>query len=148
MSKLISTIYKSLLRSVSDLIKDVNDNTALEAEYRSWESRDDEDKLPRKTLIGLSGYNFDENNGLWTVRCGVTISSLDDMNLMDETLILDIVHERFGFQKKLALRDPETGDQISELYVSSFHIMPMSQSELRNYRTVGLELMRTDTVKP
>lgn len=147
MSRLVSTIYKSLLRSVSDLIKEVNDTTAVDAEYRAWEARDDEDKLPQKTLIGLNGYNFDENAGLWIIRFGITISSLNDANLMNEADILDIIHEQYGFQKKVNLRDPETGNIISELYVAMFHIMPMTQSELRNYRTVGIEVLRTDSSK-
>lgn len=147
MSRLISSVYKSLLRSISDLIKEVNDSTAVDAEYRAWEGRDDEDKLPQKTLIGLTGYNFDENNGLWIVRFGIAVSSYNDANLMDEMDILDVIHDRFGWKKKVDLRDPDTGDIISQMHVNIFHIMPMSQSELRNYRVVSVELMRTDTTE-
>lgn len=148
MSKLVSTIYKSLVRSITDLVQEVNDSTAVNAEYRSWEARDDEDKLPSTTLIGLDGYNFDENAGLWIIRFGVTISSFEDAHLLTESEILDIIHERFGFHKKVAMLDPETGEQISEMVVTMFQIMPMGQSELRNYRTVGIEVLRTDNTIP
>lgn len=143
---MISTLYKSLVRSVNDLIKDVRDTTAVtDAEYWSWEARSDEDQMPTATLIGVDGYNFDENRGLWVIRMGITLSTYNDAHLLNEAVVLDRIHERFGFQNSVALLDPETGEQFSELYVSDFQIMPMGQSELRNYRTVGIELMRTDT---
>jgi len=37
----------------------------------------------------------------------------------------------------------ENGEVASELIVSIFRMLPMSQSELRNYRTFGIELART-----
>lgn len=148
MSKLISTIYKSLVRAVSDAIKEVEATTGIQAEYWSWESRSDENDMPTKTLLGLDGYTFDENNGLWTVRCGITLSTYNDRNLMDEAEILDVLHELFGMKKKVTLRKPGSGDPFSELGIVEFRVMPMGQSELRNYRMVALELLRTDTSTP
>lgn len=146
MSRLMSTIYKSLVRSVNDLIKEIQTTTgSSDIGYWSWEARGDEDKLPARTLIGLDGYNFDENKGLWIIRMGITLSSYSDANLLDEADMLDVVHDLFGYEKKVKLRNPDTGAEFSELYVTAFQIMPMGQSELRNYRSVGVELLRTDT---
>lgn len=146
MSRMISTVYKSLLRSVNDLIKDVAEKTGdTDVRYWAWESRADEDKMPSGTVIGVDGYNFDENKGLWIIRAGITLSTRNDLNLMTETEILDIIHDHYGYQKKVNLLHPDTGELFSELYVVEFQVMPMGQSELRNYRTVGIELKRTDT---
>lgn len=147
MAKLISTVYKSLLRSVNDLIDEVQATTGLqELEYWGWETRADEDQLPAKTLIGLDGYSFNENQGLWNVRCGITLSTYNDANLHHEAEILDVIHTLFGFQQKVPLRNAE-GEIFSELYVAEFQVMPMGLSEIRNYRTVGLELLRTETAE-
>lgn len=149
MSKLMSTLYKSLVRSVTDLIDEVKTTTGdAGIEYWSWESRADENDMPTQTLIGLDGYTFRENFGLWEVRCGITISSYNDTNLHNEAEILDVVHDLFGEHKTIQLRHPDTGDVYSQMVVTDFEIMPMGQSELRNYRMVALELKRVDTSEP
>lgn len=146
MSRTISTIYKSLLRSVNELIKEVNNTTSVnDVEYHAWETRLDENKLPTTTLLGLDGYNFNENQGLWLVRFAITLSSYNDANLMNEAEILDVIHSMYGFEKKISIRDPDTGAIFTEMYVSDFEVMPMAQSELRNYRTIGFEILRTDS---
>lgn len=139
-----SLTYRSTVRAVSDLVKDVKNTLAnqSEAKYRDWENRGDEDQLDRVTLIGVNGFTFDENEGQWIIRFGVTLSTVDDENLMDEADIIDIAHKHFGFQKKVALRD-ETGAQISELLSVNFQVQPMEQTQMRNYRTIGVELLKT-----
>lgn len=138
-------IYKSLVRAVNDAITVVSERTAEECRYWAFESRADEDKMPTQTVIGLDGFTFHENKGLWMVRCGISLSTYNDRNNHEEAEILDILHELFGYHEKVDLRDPETGEVFSQLVVTEFEIMPMGQSELRNYRTIGLELLRTDT---
>lgn len=144
MAKVLSTIYKSTLRAINELVKDVRDTTGdHDIRYWAWEARADEDKLPHVTLIGLEGYHFQENAGLWVLRFGVTISTYNDANLLNEAEILDVVHEHFGFQKKMPIRNPDTGEIENELYCSDFEVSPMGQSELRNYRTISVEFLRT-----
>jgi hypothetical protein len=143
--KLISPIYKSIIRAIMDMIDDFN-NMALVApaiEYHNWEERALEDNLPSTTLIGTDGFSFDENKGLWIIRFAMGVSSFRDMNLLNEIDLLDHVHQRFHEGAKIALRDVTDGEEVSELLVSDFKLLPMSQSELRNYRTIGLELTRT-----
>lgn len=148
MSKIMSTLYKSLVRSIGDLIEEAKTTTGdAGIEYWSWESRADENDMPTQTLMGLSDYTFRENLGLWEVRCGIVISTYNDRNLHQESEILDIVHTMFGEHKTVDLYD-ELGNVFSQLAVTDFEIMPMGQSELRNYRTVGLELKRVDTSTP
>lgn len=145
MSRIISTIYKSLVRSVNDLIDVVASETGEPCAYWAFESRADEDKMPPITVLGVDGFTFHENKGLWMIRAGISLSTRNDRNNHEEAEILDIVHRLFGYHQKVALRHPETGEVFSELYVTEFDVMPMGQSELRNYRTIGLELLRTDT---
>lgn len=143
-SHTISTIYKSLVRAVNDLVEEVSTRTGEDCRYWAFESRADEDKMPQQTVIGVDGFTFNENKGLWIIRAGISISSYNDRNGHEEAEMLDIVHELFGYQNKISLRNPDTGEIFSELYVVDFDILPGSQSELRNYRTVGIELLRTD----
>lgn len=143
-SRTISTIYKSLVRAVNDLVEEISTRTGENCRYWAFETRMDEDKLPTQTLIGVDGFTFNENKGLWVIRAGVSISSYNDRNGHEEAEMLDIIHELLGHHKKISLRDPDTGNIFSELVVVEFEVMPMSQSEMRNYRTVGIELLRTD----
>lgn len=146
MQKLYSTVYKSVVRGVQDLIKEIRATTAdHDLQYWSWENRSDEDKLPRETLMGVNGFGFDENRGLWMIRFGLTLSTVDDANLLGEADIIDIAHEFFGEGKKVLLRNPETGVVMNELVSVAFEVMPMGQTQLRNYRTIGVELRRTGT---
>ena len=62
LGSMISGLYKSIVRSTSDLIEEIKTTTGnQEIEYHAWESRADEDKLPTKTLIGIDGFSFEEN---------------------------------------------------------------------------------------
>lgn len=145
MQKLYSTLYKSCVRAVDDLVKDIRitmpDQDTLE--YWTWEARLDEDQLPRVPLLGVNGFAFDENNGLWRVHCGLTISTVDDANLLIEADMIDMIHDRFGEGQKITLLDPDDASTINELLVAHFEVLPMGQTQMRNYRSIGLELLRT-----
>jgi hypothetical protein len=143
MRKLYSTLYKSVVRATHDLVKDIEATTPIR--YWDWENRDDEDKLPRETLLGVNGFNLHENLGLWIIRFGITLSTVDDANLLLEADIIDMIHERFGEKQKIFLRDPDDGSVISELVSVDFEVMPMGQTQVRNYRAIGVELRRTGT---
>lgn len=146
MSKIYSTLYKSSVRAVNDLIKDIRATTPDQTiRYWAWEDRGDEDQLPRVTLMGINGFTFDENLGLWLVRFGITLSTIDDANLLEEADVIDMIHERFGQGQKFLMRDPTSGTPINELVVTSFEVLPMGQTQLRNYRSIGIEVKRTGT---
>lgn len=144
MRKLYSTIYKSVVRATNDLVKELQATTGDQGlRYWSWEDRVDEEKMPRVTLVGVNGFSFDENSGLWLIRFGLTISTVDDANLLDEADMIDVMHERFGEKKTFPLRDPETGEQFNELVCVHFEVLPMGQTQIRNYRSIGVEIRRT-----
>lgn len=146
MAKLYSTVYKSVVRAVNDLVKDIQSTMPDQnARYWSWEDRMDEDQMPRVMLVGVNGFSFDENLGLWLIRFGLTISTVDDANLLQEADVIDMTHERFGEKQTIFLRDPETGDVESELVSVHWEVLPMGQTQVRNYRTIGVELRRTGT---
>lgn len=144
MAKLYSTIYKSVVRSVNDLIKDIQATTP-DLRYWTWESRLDEDQLPRVPLIGVNGFAFEENRGLWRIQFGITVSSIDDANLLEEADLIDKIHERFGENQKISLRDPDDASIMNELVSVDFQVAPMGQTQMRNYRTIGIEVLRTGT---
>lgn len=139
----LTPIYKSLMRHVTDLIDDLNSRGDYGIQYHAWETRGEEDKLPLATLMGLDGFHFEENSGLWVVRCSITVSSYQDVSLFDEFEILDGIFDWFGEKKKVPLRDMNTGEEENQLVVTDFEVAPMAQTLLRNYRTVPLELKRT-----
>lgn len=114
-------------------------------DYHNWEERTPETKLPQKTLIGTDGFAFDENEGRWIIRFALAVSSYRDTNLLTEIELIGMIDERFGEGKKLDLLKLADGSIASELVVSSFRVLPMAQSEQRNYRTIGIELLRTGT---
>lgn len=146
MAKLYSTVYKSVVRSVNDLVEAVQaTNPNQPVRYWSWEDRMDEDQMPREMLIGVNGFSFHENLGLWLIRFGITLSTVDDANLLVEADIIDMIHDRFGEKKKIALREPELGEEISELVSVNWEVLPMGQTQVRNYRSIGVELRRTGT---
>lgn len=142
---LLSPVYKSVIRSVTDLIRDINEAglATPPAQYHNWENRANESNLPNTTLIGTDGFSFDENSGLWLVRYALAISSFRDNDMLNEINMLDFIHQRMGEKKKIPLREMVTGSEVNELMVSAFKVLPMGQSELRNYRTIGIELSRT-----
>lgn len=143
----LSSIYKSLIRYVLDVISEINATMPGElVTYQDWENRFDENSLPRNTLLGIDGFNFDENQGLWIVRFGLALSSYRDANLLNEIDILDIIRNRTGEKQKIAMLHPETGEEVTEMVVAAWHLAPMAQSEYRNYRTISIELLRTENV--
>lgn len=112
-------------------------------EYFSFDSRGETAELKDVDLVGLVGWAFHENEGLWLIRCGVNISTINDENLFREMEIVDAIHDYFGEGCTIPLRDPETGEEYSMLLVNDFEMMPASYSEKRNFRPIGLELKRT-----
>lgn len=141
---ILNPIYKSIIRWTTDLIDELNAlGTLPEIEYQSWESRFDENKLPEKTLLGIDGFSFSENNGLWEISFALGLSSFRDANLLDEADILDEIQRRTGEHEKIPLRDMTLGEEVNELVITTWQLLPMAQSELRNYRTIGIEAHRT-----
>lgn len=112
-------------------------------DYHNWESRADENKLPKMTLIGTDGFSFRENQGRWLIRFALAVSSYRDANLANEIELIGAIQDRWGEGQKVTLLDVTDGSVDSEMVVSEFEVMPMAQSELRNYRTIGIELLRT-----
>lgn len=145
MTSPISTIGKSLIRHIVDTVEIINETTEHQAVYWSFETRADEDKLPKETLIGLDNLAFEEREGLWDISCAIAISSYMDKNLLNELELLDIIYERCSWKKKVLLLDPIDGDELDMLVVTDFQITPMVQSMHRNYRTVMLTLKRTSS---
>jgi len=146
MTSPIPAIYKSIIRATSDLIRELNE-TGLYGQiaYHNWEERGAEQTLPKYTLIGVDGFSFIENDGLWNIRYALALSSYNDVNLLNEIDLIARIHERFGEREKVDLLQLSDGAVASELVVSTFRMYPMSQSELRNYRTFAIELLRTGT---
>ncbi|MGN6820264.1 MAG: hypothetical protein ACTHJR_16495 [Sphingomonas sp.] len=144
MPSVVKPVYKSLVRHVNDQIDELNNlGNFPTLQYHDFESRGDEDKLPRTTLVGLDGFSFDKNKGLWIIRVALAISSYRDANLLHEMDLIDELEQRMGEEQTIPLREMINGDEVSELYVQKFQIYPMAQSELRNYRTIAMELSRT-----
>lgn len=144
-SFIITPIYKSIIRSVVDLIEELNNLGVVSppVEYHNWEERGLEANLPSTTLLGTDGFSFDENDGLWVIRYALGLSSYRDANLMNEVELIDHIHQRFRKGNKVALLEMDAGAEVNELIITEFKLMPMAQSELRNYRTMGIELART-----
>lgn len=140
----IEPVYKSIVRAITDAIEEWNgSNDHPEVAWHNFESRNEENKLPQHTLLGLDGFSFDENQGLWIIRCALAVSSYRDINLLTEIEFIDWLQRRFGEGEKIPLREMNEGEMVNELVVTNFVMLPMAQSELRNYRTIGLEVKRT-----
>ena len=140
----LSDVHKSLVRHLVDTIDVVKaQNISPELDFHMWESRGDEDELPHKDLIGPSGWTFTEDRGLWTIHFGITISTVNDANLMREMEIADVIYDLWSENEVVPLRNSQ-GEQISELVVNEFELLVAGQSEKRNYRPIGLGLMRTN----
>ena len=139
---IISSIRKSLIAHIHNYADKVALETGAVVEYHQWEQRGEENKLPKKTLIGLDNFQFDENAGLWLTRFAVSISTYQDFNLSREDVMLDLAHEWFGFQKKVPMLDLNTGEEKAEMYITTFEIAPMIQTQLRNYRVINVEMLR------
>lgn len=145
MSSPIPAIYKSIVRSLTDTIEDLNTKGLYPhpIEYHNWEERTPETQLPQTTLIGTDGFSFDENQDFWMIRYALAISSYRDTNLLTEIELIGLIQDRYGEGKKIDLLSLSDGAVASELVVSAFKVQPMAQSEQRNYRTIGIELLRT-----
>jgi hypothetical protein len=142
----IEPVYKSIIRRVTDMIDDLNAlGQFRELTWHNFESRNDENELPQTTLIGLDGFSFDENQGLWIIRVALGISSYRDLNLLEEIELINAIHSHIYEGAKVPLLEMDNGDEVNELVVTNFVMLPMAQSELRNYRTIGLEIKRTAT---
>jgi hypothetical protein len=141
MSFKISNVYKSLVRHMVDTV-DAAQLVSPGLTYHSWDARNEEAELPNNDLLGLSGWTFKEDRGLWLVHCGITLSTVNDENLLREVEIVDVIHDLWGEQKIIPLRDDQ-GNEYSQLVVEDFDLLPAGQSEKRNYRPLGLELLRS-----
>lgn len=140
----ISSIYKSLVRHVMDAVDGIRDaGISPDLSYYAFDSRGEQAELETVDLIGLAGWSFNENRGLWLIRAGINISTLNDENLFREIAIIDAIHDAFGEDCTVPMRHPETGEEYTQLVVKEFELMPASYSEKRNYRPIGLELLRT-----
>jgi hypothetical protein len=139
----LSNIYKSLVRHLVDTVAEIERSGASpDIEYYPWDSRGDQSELPTKDLIGLAGWTFKEDKGLWLIHTGITLSTFNDENLFREIAILDVIHDMWGEGQTVLLRD-NAGNEITQLVVSDFEMMPAGTSEKRNMRPVGIELLRT-----
>lgn len=140
----ISAVYKSLIRHLMDCIDTIKDKgISPNLTYYAFDSRGEKAELEPDDLIGLAGWSFEENGGLWIVRCGIHISTINDENLFREVAFMDEIHDFFGEDLTVPMRDPETGEEYTQLVVKAFEVMPASFSEKRNYRPIGIELRRT-----
>jgi hypothetical protein len=145
-TSVIEPVYKSIVRAVTDMIEEINAIGVFRTvQWHNFESRNDENDLPQNTLIGLDGFSFDENQGLWIIRVALAISSYRDLNLLEEIELIDRIHQRFGEGEKINLLNMDDGSLDNEMVVTNFVMLPMAQSEVRNYRTIGLEVKRTGT---
>lgn len=143
-TSIVKPVYKSIIRATTDMIEELNATGEFPPLlYHDWESRSDEAKLPRQTLLGIDGFSFTENSGRWLISYALGISSYQDANLLNEIDLLDAIQLRMGEESKIPLREMVAGEIVNELVVTTFQILPMSQSEMRNYRTIGIELKRT-----
>jgi hypothetical protein len=139
----IPQIYKSIIRNSMELVSLIGATTGnQDIQFHNWEARGEENDLPRCTLLGPDGFTFEENGGLWVVRYGLTLSVVNDVNLLDETEILGLIHDRTGERSKLRLLDELTGDEVSEMYCTAWQLAAMASSPNRNYRSIGIELLR------
>lgn len=143
---MISSIYKSILRSVHDLMEHLNGLGRWSViGYHDWQERGEEENLPPQPLIGLGEFAFTENDGRWLITVAIGFSTYKDENLHNEIEIISEIQKWFGEGNKVALLDELSGLEYNELVVTAFSVLPMSQSEYRNYRTLGVELKRTGT---
>lgn len=130
-------VYKSLLRFCSDLCA-TSPHPVL---YHAWDSRNEESELPRADLLGLSGWSYRDDGDLLYVSCGLSLSTIEDANLMREIEILDYIHEHAGRGNTVPIRDPNTGFEVNSLGVTAFEILPPGATLIRNYRTAALEML-------
>ena len=131
-------VYKSLLRFCSDFVS----TAPAPLIYEAWDSRNNEAELPKADLFGISGWTYRDDEALLFVTCGLTLSTVDDVNLMREIALLDYLHTKIGTNEAIAVLDG-SGAVVNQLVSQHFQIMPTGQSNLRNYRTAAIELSLT-----
>lgn len=141
----LESLYKSLVRHVQTTIKEVKaQGISTTLEYYAWDSRGEVQEATKGDLIGLAGWSFKENGGLWEVRSGLTLSTYNDINLFREVKILNVVHDLWGEQASIPMVDKDTGEEFTQLVVVDFDMLPGGGSaEQRNYRPIGIDLLRT-----
>lgn len=143
----LESLYKSLVRHVQDTIAVVKTaGISPDISYYAWDSRGEVSEAEHKDLIGLAGWSFHENGGLWEVRSGLTLSTYNDINLFREVKILNVIHDMWGENCKIAMLDKDTGKEFTQMVVSDFDMLPGGGgAEQRNYRPIGIELLRTSS---
>lgn len=140
---IIPTIYKSIIRNTMDLISHIGETTGnQDISYHSWDARVEENDLPKKTLLGLEGFNFEENGGLWVIRYGLTLSTWQDINLLDEIEIVGLIHDYTGEKTKVPMLSEVDGSETGELICNVWELAPGVQTALRNYKSINIELLR------
>lgn len=146
----LTSIYKSLIAQIKEIIQEAKDSgISNDLEYHAWDSRGEITELPDTDLIGLVDWTYSENGGLSTVNAGLLLSTRNDKNLFKEVQILDIIREHCvakpGNFKTWKIYDDD-GDQYTWFQVSDFEVLPSGRSEIRNTRHVGIELMKVANV--
>ncbi len=125
----LESLYKSLVRYTQRGVKSIlQAGFSTDLAYYSWDSRGEVAELDRRDLIGLAGWSFRENGGLWEVRSGLTLSTYNDENLLREIKMLNILHDMWGEGSKVPMVDKNTGIEFTELVVSDFDMMPAGNS--------------------
>ena len=143
----LESLYKSLIRHVQTTIKAVKAaGISTTLEYYAWDSRGEVQEAATADLIGLAGWSFKENGGLWEIRTGLTLSTYNDVNLFREVKILNIIHDLWGEQNPVPMVDKDTGVEFTQLVVVDFDMLPGGGSaEQRNYRPIGVDMLRTSS---
>jgi len=142
----LESLYKSVIRRTQDTISEIKlRGISEDLEYYAWDSRGEVQEMPATDLLGVAGWTFKENGGLWEVRVGLTLSTINDENLLREIQMLDVIHNFWGEQVQVPMLDKITGEEFTVMVVVDFDVMPAGNSEKRNYRPIGLELLRTET---
>lgn len=142
----LESLYKSIIRRAQDTISEIRAKGISEdIQYYAWDSRGEVQEMPATDLLGVAGWTFKENGGLWEVRVGLTLSTVNDENLLREIQMIDVIHNFWGEQTQVPMLDKITGDEFTVMVVTDFDVMPAGNSEKRNYRPIGLELLRTES---
>lgn len=143
----LESLYKSLIRHVQATITAVKaEGISTNLAYYAWDSRGEVSEADHTDLIGLAGWSFKENGGLWEVRSGLTLSTYNDVNLFREIKIMNVIHNFWGEGAKVPMVDKDTGVEFTQMVVSDFDMLPGGGgAEQRNYRPVGIELLRTSS---
>lgn len=146
----LSSIYKSLIAKIQQIVQDVHAAGISEnLQYHAFDSRGDITELPATDLIGLVDWTYAENGGLSTVSTGILLSTRDDVNLFKEVAIMDIIRNHCvkapGNFNTWQIYD-DNGEAYTMFQVSDFEVLPSGRSETRNTRHIGIELMKTANV--